>query len=66
MAGLAERRPHPSDRRKHAVYLTAAGRRMLQRAREVAAETAEDTFSRLSEREIQTLRRLLRKLSGVE
>lgn len=64
--GLAERRPHPSDRRKHAVHLTAGGRRMLQRAREVAAETAEDAFSRLSEREIQTLRRLLRKLSGVE
>ena len=37
--GLAERRPHPADRRKHAVHLTGSGRRMLARAREVAART---------------------------
>src|SRR4051812_33511380 len=27
--GFAERRPHPQDRRKHAVYLTTQGRRTL-------------------------------------
>src|SRR4051812_2691940 len=39
--GLAERRPHHADRRKRAVYLTAKGRRTLQRARVQALETAQ-------------------------
>src|SRR5919108_4229181 len=39
--GLAERRRHAEDRRKHAVHLTARGRRTLQRAREVAEEMAQ-------------------------
>lgn len=64
--GLAERRPHPSDRRKHAVHLTARGRKTLERAREVAIETAKELLGPLSEREIETLRRLLRKLAGIE
>jgi MarR family transcriptional regulator, lower aerobic nicotinate degradation pathway regulator len=64
--GLAERRPHPADRRKRAVYLTANGRRTLQRARAVAMKTAEDVFAPLDERELEALRRLLRKLAGVE
>src|SRR5256885_9995018 len=38
--GLAERRPDPVDRRKRAVYLTAHGRGTLERAREVAIQTA--------------------------
>src|SRR6266550_8182297 len=42
--GLAERRPHPDDRRKRAVYLTAHGRRTLERARAVAIETAREVF----------------------
>jgi DNA-binding MarR family transcriptional regulator len=64
--GLAERRRHPDDRRKHAVYLTARGRRTLQRAREVAIKMAQDVFSPLDAEELETLRRLLRKLAGVE
>ena len=64
--GLAERRPHPSDRRKHAVHLTAQGGRTLQKAREVAAEFAKRTFAPLTASEVETLRRLLRKLAGVE
>jgi DNA-binding MarR family transcriptional regulator len=63
--GLAERRPHPADRRKRAVYLTAKGRRTLQRARAEATKTAQNLFSPLDERELETLRRLLRKLAGV-
>ena len=31
--GLAERRAHPGDRRKHAVHLTADGQRTLEQAR---------------------------------
>ena len=64
--GLAERRRHPADRRKHAVHLTARGRRKLERARAVAAGMAEEAFAPLEPEELETLRRLLRKLAGVE
>jgi MarR family transcriptional regulator, lower aerobic nicotinate degradation pathway regulator len=64
--GLAERRPHPADRRKRAVYLTAKGRRTLDRARTVAIGTAREVFAPLDERELAALTRLLRKLAGVE
>ena len=63
--GFAERRAHPGDRRKHAVHLTAAGQRTLERARVVAIETAKQIFSPLSSSEVNTLRELLRKLAGV-
>jgi DNA-binding MarR family transcriptional regulator len=64
--GLAERRQHPDDRRKHAVHLTAKGKRTLERARAVAIETAKETFAPLDDEEVETLRRLLRKLAGAE
>jgi DNA-binding MarR family transcriptional regulator len=64
--GLAERRRHPDDRRKHAVHLTAKGRRTLERARAAAAQTAKETFAPLDPEEVETLRRLLRKLAGAE
>jgi DNA-binding MarR family transcriptional regulator len=64
--GLAERRPHPGDRRKHAVHLTQKGRRTLERARKTAVEMAKELFSPLSGAELETLRKLLRKLAGVE
>ena len=64
--GLADRRRHPDDRRKHAVHLTAQGRRTLERARKVAIEVAQDAFAPLDPDELETLRRLLRKLAGVE
>jgi DNA-binding MarR family transcriptional regulator len=34
--GLVERRPHPTDRRVRALYLTAKGRQTLERGREIA------------------------------
>jgi DNA-binding MarR family transcriptional regulator len=64
--GLAERRRHPDDRRKRAVHLTARGRRTLERAREVAIETAQEVLAPLDQAERETLRRLLRKLAGAE
>ena len=64
--GLAERRRHEEDRRKHAVHLTARGRRTLQRARGAAMKMAQEAFAPLDARELETLRRLLRKLAGVE
>jgi DNA-binding MarR family transcriptional regulator len=35
--GLVERRPHPSDRRIRALYLTDDGRELLARGRKIAA-----------------------------
>ncbi len=64
--GLAERRPHPSDRRKHAIHLTARGGDILAKAQAVAAETARDAFAPLSADELATLRRLLRKMAGFD
>jgi DNA-binding MarR family transcriptional regulator len=64
--GLAERRRHPDDRRKHAVCLTARGRRTLERARAAAIKLAQDVFAPLDSAELGELRRLLRKLAGVE
>lgn len=65
-AGLAERRRHETDRRKHAIHLTQRGKRALARALETALATADEIFAPLSAAERDTLRRLLRKLAGVE
>ena len=65
-SGLAERRRDPEDRRKQAVYLTAKGLRTLERARKVAVDFADDLLAPLSGAEQETLRKLLRKLAGVE
>ena len=45
--GFAERRPHPGDRRKHAVHLTADGKRTLERARAAAITLANDILAPL-------------------
>ena len=65
-AGLAERRPHPSDRRKRTVHLTARGRRRLTKARHAIEGLAAETFGRLTESERRDLHRLLRKLAGLD
>ncbi len=64
--GLAERRLHPTDRRKHAVHLTEIGRETLERARASAIKTAQEVLAPLDKTEVETLRRLLRKLARVE
>jgi DNA-binding MarR family transcriptional regulator len=64
--GLAERRRNPSDRRKHAVHLTRRGASTLARARKLAIGIADEALAPLDAKERETLRRLLRKLAGVE
>jgi DNA-binding MarR family transcriptional regulator len=64
--GLAERRAHPTDRRKRAVHLTARGKKTLARAQTAAARVAEEVLAPLDQGERETLRLLLRKLAGVE
>src|SRR5215211_5450292 len=63
--GLAERRQHPSDRRKHAVHLTAKGKTILGQARATTVAFAEELLAPLDPTERETLRRLLRQLAGV-
>lgn len=63
-AALAERRPHASDRRKHALHLTAAGVRTLNSARAAATAMQEEVFGRLEAEEFIELHRLLRKTAG--
>jgi DNA-binding MarR family transcriptional regulator len=63
--GIAERRPHPTDRRKRAIHLTREGRSTLGRARRAAARVGEATFAPLEADERAELHRLLRKLAGL-
>jgi DNA-binding MarR family transcriptional regulator len=60
-ARYIERRRNPQDRRRHLVFLTAAGRRALSSARDAYAATEDAVLVRLSQRERETLRALLTK-----
>lgn len=64
-AGLAERRPHESDRRKHTIHLTKDGEKLLVEARRAAGRVGEESFAALDEDERETLRLLLRKAAGL-
>jgi DNA-binding MarR family transcriptional regulator len=59
--GLAERRPHPSDRRVRTVALTRKGARMRTQIQNKLFE-APATFHTLSHDELVTLRDILQKL----
>lgn len=62
--GLAERRPHPEDRRARAVYPTPTAAVTLKRLRKRAGELQQELLSGLSAEEASTLHGLLRKLAG--
>ncbi|HEX6458512.1 MAG TPA: MarR family winged helix-turn-helix transcriptional regulator [Thermoleophilaceae bacterium] len=64
--GLAERRPHPDDRRKRAIYLTAAGQDALREGRKVGNVVGREVFAPLTGDERKQLHALLRKLSGLD
>jgi DNA-binding MarR family transcriptional regulator len=63
-AGLAERRPNPSDRRSYRVTLTAAGRRTLRAARAVMDGLDARFAAALGPDGDRELQDLLRKLVG--
>lgn len=63
--GLAQRRPHPDDRRKRAIYLTAAGEEALRDGRKVGTAVGREVFAPLTADERKQLHGLLRKLSGL-
>jgi DNA-binding MarR family transcriptional regulator len=60
--GLVERRPHPSDRRVRALYLTAEGRKVLGEGRKIAAEHEQDLTRGMSTADRERLIELLRRL----
>lgn len=61
--GLARRQPHPTDRRIKVIVLTDAGRALAGRAQEIVARPPAG-FADLSDDEIETLCRVLRKLEA--
>jgi DNA-binding MarR family transcriptional regulator len=59
--GLAERQPHPKDRRAREVLITPRGRQTLKRARELAEEVESEVLQGLTPAERRQLVLLLRK-----
>jgi DNA-binding MarR family transcriptional regulator len=64
--GLAERRPHASDRRKRAVFLTPEGQEATARAKRIGQQVGKETLGALSKDERDQLNALLRKLAGLD
>jgi DNA-binding MarR family transcriptional regulator len=62
LRGLVERRPHPSDRRIRALYLTANGRKVLARGRRIAMEHEEEMTRGMSESDRRRLTTLLQNV----
>jgi DNA-binding MarR family transcriptional regulator len=60
-AGFARRRLAPHDRRAREVLITAKGRRVLERARHMAAQAEEEVLQGLSASEHRQLLALLRR-----
>jgi DNA-binding MarR family transcriptional regulator len=60
-AGLAKRRPCPTDRRAREVTITPKGRRLLERGRRMAAQVEDEVLGGLAPAERQELLTLLRR-----
>jgi DNA-binding MarR family transcriptional regulator len=59
---LIQRRPHPGDRRVHALYLTDQGRELLARGREIAREHEDEITRGMSKADRERLISLLQKI----
>jgi MarR family transcriptional regulator, lower aerobic nicotinate degradation pathway regulator len=60
-AGLAKRRPRPTDRRAREVVITRKGRRVLEQARQLAMQVEDDVLRGLSAAERRQVVALLRR-----
>jgi len=60
--GLVERRPHPTDRRVRALYLTAKGRETLERGREIAKAHERDLTKGMPAADRKRLTQYLQKI----
>jgi DNA-binding MarR family transcriptional regulator len=61
--GLVERRPHPHDRRAHALHITELGRDTLARGRKVARQAGAELLAPLDDDERAQLHDLLLRLA---
>jgi DNA-binding MarR family transcriptional regulator len=61
-AGLAERRPSPTDRRARVIAVTAAGERKVREAEEIAERVRADVLSALPEGEREVFVKALMRL----
>jgi DNA-binding MarR family transcriptional regulator len=61
--GFVERRPHPTDRRAHALYVTDQGREALRQGRELARQAQDELLAPLDADERQQLHDLLLRLA---
>src|SRR3954469_9105460 len=59
-AGIAKRRPHPRDRRAREVVLTAKGRRLRERGRQMASQVEDEVLGGLTATQRRDLLKLLR------
>jgi DNA-binding MarR family transcriptional regulator len=62
--GFVERRRNPTDRRAHALHITAAGRKSLAEGRKLAQRSSDDLFAPLDPAEREQLHDLLTKLAN--
>ena len=60
-AGLAKRRPHPTDRRARQVAITPKGRRLLERGRQMSLQVEDEVLRGLTPDERRQLLTLLRR-----
>jgi len=59
---LVERKAHPTDRRAHAIYLTAKGRELLPKALQVGSKAEQKFLSVLPSKDQKELSRILKHL----
>jgi DNA-binding MarR family transcriptional regulator len=60
-AGLAKRRAHPADRRARSIAITPKGRRVLEKARQMASGVEDEVLGGLAPAERGELLTLLRR-----
>lgn len=60
--GLIERHPHPTDRRAQGLHLSPAGKKLQKSAQTIVTTLESDVAGRLTAKELDTLKTLLRKV----